>query len=125
MKITIVQGAFFPVPPLLGGAVEKMWYGLAKEFVKQGHEVDYISKSYKGLSNNENDEGINHVRVKGYKTPSSGVILKALDLLYTLRAIGKISKKTDVIVSNTFWLPIFLSKKQKKKCMIDVARMPK
>jgi glycosyltransferase involved in cell wall biosynthesis len=125
MKITIVQGAFFPIPPLLGGAVEKMWYGLAKEFVKQGHEVDYISKSYIGLSNNENDEGINHVRVKGYKTPSSGVILKVLDLLYTLRAIGKISKKTDIIVSNTFWLPVFLSKKQKRKCMIDVARMPK
>jgi hypothetical protein len=27
MKITIIQGAFLPVPPLLGGGVEKMWFG--------------------------------------------------------------------------------------------------
>lgn len=125
MKITIVQGAFFPVPPLMGGAVEKMWYGLAKEFVNQGHEVSYISKSFKGLLNNEMDEGINHIRVQGYKAPSSGLLLKFFDLLYTFRAIPKISKNTDIIVSNTFWLPILLSKKQKNKCIIDVARMPK
>ncbi|WET02065.1 glycosyltransferase family 4 protein [Flavobacterium sp. YJ01] len=125
MKITIVQGAFFPVPPLLGGAVEKMWYGLAKEFVNQGHEVSYISKSYQGFLDIESEGGINHTRVKGYKVPSSGVILKVLDLFYTLKAVRKIAANTDIIISNTFWLPILLSSKQKKKCMIDVARMPK
>jgi glycosyltransferase involved in cell wall biosynthesis len=125
MKITIVQGAFFPVPPLMGGAVEKMWYGLAKEFVNQGHEVNYISKSYKGLLNIEKREGINHLRVKGYKTPSNGLVLKFFDLLYTLRALGKIVNDTDVIISNTFWLPILLSEVNKKKCLLDVARLPK
>lgn len=125
MKITIVQGAFFPVPPLLGGAVEKMWYGLAKEFVNRGHEVNYISKSYHGFLNAETEAGISHIRVKGYKVPSSGVVLKILDLFYTLKAVRKISKSTDVIISNTFWLPILLSSGQQKKCMIDVARMPK
>lgn len=125
MKITIVQGAFFPIPPVLGGAVEKMWYGLAKEFVNQGHEVNYISKSHKGFSDIEREEGINHTRVKGYKVPSSGIVLKILDLFYTLRAIRKISNDTDIIISNTFWLPIVLSSKKQKKCMLDVARMPK
>lgn len=125
MKITIVQGAFFPIPPVLGGAVEKMWYGLAKEFVNKGHEVSYISKSYKGFLNIESEGGINHTRVKGYKTPSSGIVLKILDLFYTLKAVRKISNDTDIIISNTFWLPILLSLKQQKKCMIDVARMPK
>lgn len=125
MKITIVQGAFFPVPPLLGGAVEKMWYGLAKEFVNNGHEVSYISKSYEGFLNIENENGINHIRIKGYKAPISGFILKILDLFYTVKAVRKINNNTDIIVSNTFWLPILLSSKLKKKCMIDVARMPK
>lgn len=125
MKITIVQGAFLPVPPLLGGAVEKMWYGLAKEFINQGHEVNYISKSYPGLSNKETEEGINHLRVKGYNTPASGIVLKFLDLFYSLKTVRKISKNTDIIISNTFWLPILLSSKQKKKCLIDVQRMPK
>jgi glycosyltransferase involved in cell wall biosynthesis len=125
MKITIVQGAFFPIPPLLGGAVEKMWYGLAKEFVSQGHEVNYISKSYEGFLNSEIEGGINHFRVKGYKSPTSGIVLKILDLLYTLKAVRKIAKNTDIIISNTFWLPILLSSSQQKKCMLDVARMPK
>jgi glycosyltransferase involved in cell wall biosynthesis len=125
MKITIVQGAFFPIPPLLGGAVEKRWYGLAKEFVSRGHEVNYISKSHEGFLNAETEAGINHVRVKGYKSPSSGIILKILDLFYTLKAVRKIANNTDIIVSNTFWLPILLSSKQQQKCMIDVARMPK
>jgi hypothetical protein len=48
MRITIVQGAFLPVPPLLGGAVEKMWFGLAPEFVRHGHEVVYISRRFAG-----------------------------------------------------------------------------
>src|SRR5437870_3036139 len=39
MKITIVLGAFFPVPPTMGGGVEKVWFTLAAEFVKRGHEV--------------------------------------------------------------------------------------
>lgn len=125
MKITIVQGAFFPIPPLLGGAVEKMWYGLAKEFINRGHEVNYISKSYEGFLNIENEGGIDHLRVKGYKSPSSGIVLKILDLFYTLKAVRKISNDTDIIISNTFWLPFILSSNQKKKCMIDVARMPK
>lgn len=125
MKITIVQGAFFPVPPVLGGAVEKMWYGLAKEFVNQGHEVNYISKSHRNFLNIESESGINHIRVKGYKVPSSGIILKILDFFYTLKAVRKISNNTDIIISHTFWLPILLSSNQQKKCMIDVQRMPK
>jgi hypothetical protein len=114
MKITIVQGAFLPIPPKLGGAVEKMWYGLAKEFVNQGHQVEYISKSYKGYLNKEQEGGINHLRVSGYTTPSYGILLKFLDLLYTLRAIKKIATDTDIIISNTFWLPLILSSYQKK-----------
>jgi glycosyltransferase involved in cell wall biosynthesis len=125
MKITIVQGAFLPVPPVLGGAVEKMWYGLAKEFINHGHEVNYISKSYKGFLNTESDDGINHFRVRGYKVPSSGIVLKILDLFYSLKAVQKISNNTDIIISNTFWLPFILSSNQKRKCMLDVARMPK
>ena len=125
MKITIVQGAFLPVPPVLGGAVEKMWYGLAKEFIRQGHEVNYISKSYKGFADAENDHGINHIRVKGYRVPTSGIVLKILDLIYSFKAVRKISNSTDIIVSNTFWLPFILSSNQKTKCLVDVQRMPK
>ena len=35
MKITIVLGAFLPVPPVMGGAIEKSWFTLAQEFVSR------------------------------------------------------------------------------------------
>jgi len=53
MKITIVYGAFFPVPPVLGGAVEKLWHTMAVEFAKRGHEVVEISRTFKEFPDNE------------------------------------------------------------------------
>ena len=35
MKITIVQGAFLPVPPLMGGAVENIWFALGQDFARR------------------------------------------------------------------------------------------
>ena len=40
MKITIVLGAFLPVPPVIGGAIEKSWFALAQEFVSRNHAFD-------------------------------------------------------------------------------------
>lgn len=125
MKITIVQGAFLPVPPLLGGAVEKMWFALGKEFVQQGHEVIHISRLHEHMKREEYIEGVLHKRVSGYSTPSSGLYLKWLDLLYTLRVLTIINKSADIIVTNTFWMPILVSSKLKKRCVVDVARYPK
>jgi glycosyltransferase involved in cell wall biosynthesis len=125
LKIIIIQGAFLPVPPLLGGAVEKMWFSLGKEFVKMGHQVTHISKKFETLSETETIDGVNHLRVKGFKTPKSGITLKTLDLIYTIRVKKVISKDFDIIITNTFWAPIILSKKAIKSTIVDVQRMPK
>jgi len=42
MKITIVTGAFLPVPPIMGGAIEKAWFALAQEFTRRDHVVDLV-----------------------------------------------------------------------------------
>ena len=125
MKIIILQGAFLPVPPKLGGAVEKMWFALGKDFVRKGHEVIHISRRYPGLKQEENIEGVLHKRISGYATPVSGIYLKWLDLRYTLRAKKFIPVDSDVIVTNTFWAPIVLPANLKRRCMVDVQRMPK
>ena len=44
MKITILQGAFLPVPTKRGGAVEKVWFGLGREFARLGHTVTHVSR---------------------------------------------------------------------------------
>jgi glycosyltransferase involved in cell wall biosynthesis len=125
LKICILQGAFLPVPPELGGAVEKMWYLLGKKFAQAGHDVVYISKSWPRFPDREVIDGVQHVRVKGYETPSSLLKLKILDAFYTFRAIRVVPQDVDVIVTNTFWAPVLSSFFNKAKVYVDVARMPK
>jgi glycosyltransferase involved in cell wall biosynthesis len=125
LKIVIVQGAFLPVPPLLGGAVEKIWFSMGKEFASRGHEVIHISRLYKDTLIEEKLDGVNHIRVKGYQTPSSAVKLKLLDLLYSRRTLKKIPPDADIIITNTFWTPILLRGQAGKKVYVDVQRMPK
>jgi glycosyltransferase involved in cell wall biosynthesis len=124
MRITIVQGAFLPIPPLRGGAVEKRWFLLSQEFVRRKHVVTHISRQFHGLPDHENIEGVAHIRVRGYDTPSNLLRLKALDFLYTLR-VRRILTPADILVSNTFWMPILLRSERFGKVLVDVARMPK
>ncbi|MBD2753304.1 glycosyltransferase family 4 protein [Spirosoma validum] len=125
MRIVLLQGAFFPVPTIFGGAVEKMWYSLGKEFVRKGHEVFQVSRLVEGLPESEQIDGVRHIRLKGYNTPKSGVVLKFRDLLYTRKVLRVLPTDFDILVSNTFWAPILLSQKAQKVCFVDVQRMPK
>lgn len=124
MKITIVLGAFFPVPPAMGGGVEKVWFSLAPEFVKRGHEVVMVSRKMPGLPREETIDGVKHLRVDGFDTPHSLVWLKFLDLIYSLRTMS-ILPDADIIVTNTFWLPILLRNSKHGRVYVQVARYPK
>ena len=124
MKITIVLGAFFPVPPKMGGGVEKVWFSLAPEFVKRGHEIVMVSRKMPGLPGGETIDGVKHLRVDGFDTPRSLVWLKFLDLIYSLRTMS-ILPEADIIVTNTFWLPILLRNSKHGRVYVQVARYPK
>ena len=125
MKITILQGAFLPVPPRMGGAVEKMWFLLGQKFFARGHAVTHISRRWENLPDNEQIQGVEHIRVAGYDTPTSLLFLKLLDAFYTLRAIKSIPKDADIIVTNTFLAPIIVPLFRRAKVYVDVARVPK
>ncbi len=124
MKITIVLGAFFPVPPIMGGAVEKAWFTLAQEFASRGHQVVQISRTMPQLHRQESLAGVLHLRVRGFDAPRSLLWLKFLDLIYSLRAMS-ILPKADIVVTNTFWLPILLRNSKRGKVYVHVARYPK
>jgi glycosyltransferase involved in cell wall biosynthesis len=124
MRITIVQGAFLPVPPILGGAVEKIWSALGKEFARRGHYVTHISRQHHSLMQEELVDGVNHVRVPGFDTPASLVTLKWQDLVYSRRVL-KVLPEADVLVTNTFWLPILAPQAGKGKIYVHVQRYPK
>ena len=124
MKITIVTGAFLPVPPMMGGAVEKAWFALAQEFARRGHEVAIVSRKLPELEREEVVDGVRHLRVRGFDTPRSLVWLKFLDLLYSIRTMS-ILPAANIVVTNTFWLPILLRDSSRGKIYVHAGRFPK
>lgn len=125
MKIVIIQGAFLPIPPTLGGAVEKMWHKLGKIFASHEHQVTHICRSFEQMPQIEKTNGVTYVRIKGYNTPKSILLLKIQDFFYSIRAIRKIPSDTDIVISNTFWVPILLWRNKSFKIYVDIQRQPK
>ncbi len=124
MKITIVQGAFLPVPPLQGGAVEKIWFSLGREFARSGHTVYHYSRSFQGLPEEEIIDGVHHRRISGFPASRSLVILKFFDFLYSIQ-IKKILPPADIVITHTFWLPILLRDFSRGRMYVHVQRYPK
>ena len=126
MTITIVQGAFLPVPPLRGGAIEKAFYDLAREFVCLGNPVKYFSRLCDGLpSDGVDSANIHHFRVPGFDSPKSIILHKFYDLLYSMRVLRKLSK-SDILVTHTFWLPLLIRNyKRFGHVYVHVGRAPK
>jgi hypothetical protein len=125
MKICIIIGPFNPILPSGGGAVEKMWHLLALKFQTKGHKIFIISKHFGKLQKSENKKGILHRKVRGYSRPRNFFLSKFYDFLYSYRAIKKIPKDTDIIVTNTFFSPMLVNNFMKKKVFIDVGRTPR
>lgn len=123
MKITIVTGAFFPVPPIMGGAVEKVWFVLGQEFARRGYEVVQVSRAHAALPKTERS-GVTHIRVPGFNQPRSILWLKFLDLVYSLR-VRRILPEADILVTNTFWLPIIERRHSRGLVYVHVQRGPK
>ena len=108
MNITIVQGAFLPVPPIAGGAVEKLWFELGREFARRGLAVTHISRVWPGLPRADKVDGVAYQRLHGFNYPKSRLLAKLMDLVYSVRCLLAV-KRSDVIVTNTFFLPMLLS----------------
>lgn len=123
LRITILQGAFFPVPPVRGGAVEKIWCGLAESFARAGHHVTHLSRAVPELPAKEERDGVRHLRVAGYDQPPGTLMLKWRDLLYTRRALA-LAPTADILVTNTFWSPVF-ARRHQGAIYVSVERRPK
>lgn len=126
MRITILTGPWHPVPPLRGGAVERMWQGLAEEFARRGHRVTFLSRSFSGLPIHEMTSGVRYIRRGGFQIGNrlSANLLK--DLVYTLRMIAYLPR-ADIFLVNSFWFP-FLSRildARRGIMVLDVNRYPK
>jgi glycosyltransferase involved in cell wall biosynthesis len=124
MKITILQGAFLPVPALRGGAIEKAWEALGQVFAQKGHEVTHVSRLCDGLPAKEKIGEVCHVRVRGANAVTNSWGLKLLEIPYVFRA-KRILPAADVLVTHAFWAPLFLPKDRFGKLYLHVGRFPK
>lgn len=124
MRITIVQGAFLPVPPILGGAVEKVWFNLGQEFARRGHEVVHLSRAHPKLPRHEVIGGVRHERVSGFASPRGFARRTLLDFWYALRVRARLPR-ADIVVTNTFWLPALIRRRSRGAVYVHVARYPK
>src|SRR5262245_45371217 len=124
LRITIVQGAFLPVPPLLGGGVEKLWFGLGKEFARRGHHVVHVSRRFRDLARTEIIGGVEHRRVHGFNAPRSKIYFRFLDALYALNVARQLPP-ADILITNTIFLPLLIRSTRAGRLYVHVARYPK
>jgi glycosyltransferase involved in cell wall biosynthesis len=124
MRITIVIGPFYPIPPVLGGAVEKVHLLLAGAYRAVGHDVTIVSRRYEDFTNEEVVDGIRHIRVRSTDRSSSLAVNLLLDFCYAVRVAWALPP-ADVTITNAFFLPLVLPRRRAGKIYVQVGRYPK
>ncbi|MBS0630877.1 MAG: glycosyltransferase family 4 protein [Verrucomicrobia bacterium] len=107
MHITIVMGFFLPLPPVAGGATEKSWHGLAREFAARGHAVTVISRRWPGWADRETIDGVTHLRLPGYAHTASLARNLLRDFIWSWRVWFALPP-ADLTIVNCVALPVWL-----------------
>ncbi len=126
MRINLVTGPFLPAGGGPSGAVEKRWFGVARELVRQGHQVTFAARNWPQQGKDEVTDGIHFLRRSGFTRSGSMKKDMVKDFAYSLRMLWTIPP-ADITVTNTFWLPVLarLRKRSLGKIIVNVARFPK
>ncbi|HKB90207.1 MAG TPA: glycosyltransferase family 4 protein [Opitutaceae bacterium] len=120
------MGFFLPVPAVAGGATEKIWFNLAKVFVKSGHEVTLISRQWPQFPDREVLDGVNFTRLRGFNHCKQLWRNLLLDFWWGLK-VSRSLPNADLVVCNVVCLPIFLRwlRPAAGKVAVVLGRMPK
>lgn len=107
MRITVVIGPFFPMPPAPTGAIEKVWHRLCEAFAARGHDVTVLCPRAAGESDDERVRGVHYRRMRRWQRTGSTKLDLVKDMLHSARALMMLPG-ADVTVTNCFWLPAML-----------------
>jgi glycosyltransferase involved in cell wall biosynthesis len=126
MRITILGGPFLPMPPAPCGAIERVWHGLAEEFVRRGHAVTVLCRAHPTQRPDETIRGVRYVRRTSWHSGGRLGVNLLKDLAYSLR-MAALLPRADVLVTNAFWLPALLGVWNPGAGLVavHVGRMPK
>lgn len=126
MKITIATGPWLPVPAVSGGAIPRMWQGLAEEFVRQGHDVCIFARSFAGQPSEEVINNVRYLRRGGAAQSLSIARDLAKDLIYAGSNVWRLPP-ADILVTNDFWLPVLAGPLARRagRIVVNANRFPK
>ncbi len=120
------MGFFLPVPPAAGGATEKIWFRLAREFASAGHAVTLLSRTWPGFPEAETLDGVRMVRIRGFNHTRWLAWNLWRDARWGWR-LRQHLPPADVVVCNTVSLPIWLHARRTDagRVAVVLGRMPK
>jgi len=126
LRINIVMGFFLPVPPVAGGATEKIWFRLAREFAAAGHTVTLLSRCWPGFPERETIDRVAMIRAPGFNHTRRLAFNLLLDGLWGLRLLCQLPA-ADLSVCNNVSLPIYLPwlRPRAGRVVVVLGRMPK
>lgn len=124
MKICLVIGPYNPVPLALGGSVERILSTLAPYFAARGHEVTLISRRFADFPHEETIEGVRYIRVPSFDGPSSKILYRLYDYIYS-RRVAKMLPQSDITITSSVFLPLVLPLARAGHIYVHVARFPK
>ena len=108
MRVNILLGHAFPVPPVAGGAIESRAWEIGTSLSRMGHDVVFYSRAWPGMRDEEiHGDGLTVVRLPGADWSASR-ITNLLNAFTYGRRLVKATRAADVHVCKTFFFP-FLS----------------
>ena len=126
LRITIATGPLLPVPAVMGGAIPRMWLGLAKEFVAGGHRVNIVARAFEGQSREETQGGVRISRRGGFNQSRVLSFDVLRNLPYSLITALHLPPG-DIVVTNDFWLPVVVPwfRRTAGAIVVNANRFPK
>jgi glycosyltransferase involved in cell wall biosynthesis len=127
MKIAITFGFFLPVPPVSGGAMEKIFFNIGRRLADRGHDVSAFTRTWQDWPRQEVIDGVKYHRIPGWNhTPHLWRNL-ILDFRWGLRVRRQLPLDA-IVVANNVSLPIQLRRgfsPHPSPVSVVLGRMPK
>jgi glycosyltransferase involved in cell wall biosynthesis len=108
MRIVIVAGPTFPIPAIRGGAMARIWEGLAEELARLGHRVCVFARAFAEMPSFEDRAGVHYIRWGGYDQTRHIYCDLMKDLFNSIGTVARLPA-ADVVVTNSAMLPVVAS----------------